>query len=284
MVKLHNAKPTAYPVNVGDNNQIKNANPRATPQPGMQPPVQQQPYAQPVYTGAPQQPMPGQSNNSYPGPGNSKKKLLLILVPVIIIVIAAVAILFSGGAKQLVNKATGIELENYTSTSFGFSIQMPKGWTPEEQNEEFTKDVSWQEPVGDLKYKSEASKHYASIRVKYELADKDYLEKAEQEYFDDIKKGIQRVTTEDTTKATTDYIPEVGAVESEEMTTVSGLKAYKVKLKITNFNGEKDQVGYEYGLFVYVDKKNQYELTLRAHESESINSKADGILTSFAKK
>ena len=85
-------------------------------------------------------------------------------------------------------------------------------------------------------------------------------------------------------KETYDYAPGVAVVESEEMTTVNGLKAYKVKIKVTNFDGYKDSVGYEYGLFVYVDKKNQYQLSLRAHESEGVNNKADNILTSFTKK
>lgn len=258
---------------------------QVTPQPGMQPPAPQQPYGQPAYTGMPQQPTPNPYNNQYPAPGNSKKKLLFILIPVMIVVVAIVAFLVLGGAKQIVNKVAGIELENYSNTNFGFSMQVPKGWTPEERNEEFSKEVSWQEPVGDVKDQSEANKHYASIRVDYELADKDYLEKSEQEYFDGIKKGFQRLASEKKEdRATSDYVPEAAAVESEEMTTVGGLKAYKVKLKVTNFDGDKDSVGYEYGLFVYVDKKNQYELSLRAHESEGINSKADSILTSFAKK
>lgn len=256
---------------------------QAAPQPGMQPPVPQQPFGQPAYTGMPQQPMQNQYNNSYPTPGNSKKKLLFILIPVVIVVIALVAFLVFGGAKQIVNKVAGIELENYSNQNFGFSIQVPKGWTPKENDEEFLKDVSFQEPVGDVKDQSEANKHYASILIIYSLADREYLEKDEQEYFDGVKKSLQRLTSEKKEKAVPEYVPESSVVETEEMTTVDGLNAYKVKLKVTNFDGVKDSVGYEYLLFVYEDKKNQYELSLRAHESEDINSKADSVLTSFAK-
>lgn len=259
---------------------------QVTPQIGMQPPAPQQPYGQPSYMGVPQQPAPNAYNNQYSAPGNSKKNLLFILIPAIIVVVAIIAFLVLGGAKQIVNKVAGIELENYSNTNFGFSMQVPKGWSAEERNEDFAKDVYWQEPAGDVKDQSEANKHYASIRVAYELADKGYLERSEQEYFDGIKRGLQQLVGErnENGGSTSDYVPEAAVVETEEMTSVNGLKAYKVKLKLTNFDGDKDGVGYEYGLFVYVDKNKQYELSLRAHESESINSKADSILTSFVKK
>jgi|GEM_PF-2162246 len=248
-------------------------------------PAQQQPYPQQTYPNTPPQAPINQYNNQYPTPKKSKKKLLLIIVPVIVAV-GIVALLLFSGAKQIVNKVAGLELENYSNSNFAFSMQVPKGWSPEERNEEFSKEVSFQEPVGDVKDQSEANKHYARIKVDYKLADKDYLEKSEQEYFDGIKKGLQRLLSDKNKENTpsSDYVPESAAVESEEMTTANGLKAYKVKLKVTNFYGEKDSIGYEYGLFVFVDKKNQYELNVRAHESESLNSKVDSILTSFAKK
>lgn len=258
-------------------------------QPNMvQPQVTQQPYAQPTYAAGPQQPLqPNQYNAQYQQlpPKKSKLKLIVIVAAVItLFIVGAVCLFLFGGGKQLVNKVSGIELENYSNTKFAFSIQAPKGWTPEEQDKEYIKEVSFKEPVGDVKDTSDANLHYASMRVNYDVAFSEYSERTEQEYFDSIKKGLQQaIKDKEGGEATEYYTPETGAIESEEATTVDGLKAYKVKIKITNYGGEKGEIGYEYGLFVFVDTKTQYEITLHAHESEAVNSKVDTILNSFTK-
>lgn len=228
--------------------------------------------------------MPNSNPYQPPGAPKSKKKLIVIIVAAVIAVGIAGFLLFGGG-KSLVNKIAGVELEPYTNTTFGFSMDVPKGWTAEEENDEYLKEVSFEEPVGDVEDQSEANQHYAWLRVTYDTADQEYQEKDEQEYFEGYKKGLQQAIAdqEEQSEPSTDYAQELATVESEEMITVNGLKAYKIKLKVTNFDGAKDSVGYEYGMFVFVDSRNQYEVSLSAHESESVNTKADDILTSFTK-
>lgn len=243
-------------------------------------------YAQTQLTPQPQamaNPYMGQQGHAVGG----KKKLLLIAIPIAVVIVAILGVLLlGGGVKELASRVSSIETESYTNTNFSFSMQVPKGWAREERNEEFLRQVTFQEPVGDVKDQSEANTHYASIRVAYDLADREFLEKTEQEYFDGIKKGLQSLLSDknnETSSGTSSYVPEKATVESEESVSVNGLKAYRVKLKVTNFSGEKDKIGYEYGLFVFVDNKNQYEVNIRAHESESINGKAELILDSFTK-
>lgn len=251
----------------------------------------QQPYNQPSYPQHPAHPgMPqpspqfGSPYQQPPVPPKNKKKLILIVAAAVVAVGIGAFLLFGGG-KTIVNKISGVELEKYTNTTFGFSMQVPKGWPAEEKNEEYYKDVSFDEPVGDVKDQSEANSNYANVHVTYNVADQEYLEQTEQKYFEGIKKGLQRAISEQETETSTDsgYEKEIGSIESEGLINVNGLNAYRVKLKITNYGGTKGEVGYTYGMFVFADNKTQYEVSVTAHESESVNAKAEAILDSFTR-
>lgn len=249
-------------------------------------PTYQNPQPQPVYhQQTPQPAAPVQTDSPYqpPTPPKNKKKLIAIVVAAVVAVGVGAFLLFGGG-KAIINKVAGVELETYTSTEFGYSMDVPKGWPAKEENGEYVKITSFEEPTGDVKDDSEANKHYAGIAVSYDTTDQEFLEKTEQEYFDTWKKALQQALASQGSQSDsgTDFAEEIGAIESEEMTTVNGLKAYKVKVKITNYNSDKDSIGYEYGMFVYVDNRNQYQINLSAHESESVNGKANDILNSFA--
>ena len=214
------------------------------------------------------------------------KKIGLIAAVVAAVLIGGFAVLkLSGKAADVVKTGSlsgGVKLSEYTSPEFGFSMKTPDGWTAEVKNEESVQNVTFAEPAGDLNDKSEASSNYARLKVEQEdSADKSFVQKEEAKYFDDLKNNLKAGLADQNTKEANSQI---GTVESEEMITIAGLNAYKVRIKISNFGFKTGATGYEYAVFVYESKTKQYEITLNAHESEEdVLGKADEIIGSFKK-
>lgn len=176
----------------------------------------------------------------------------------------------------------GINLQDYSNDKFKFSLKVPEGWETETRDTSYDTlglaTVTMAEPAGDLKDTSEANSYYAGLQISVNDSSKiTYGQKDETTYFSDIKKTIQSAITADQETGDTAY-----SVESDGMTTVNGLKAYKVKMKVTNFDYKEGETGYRYLLAVFINESLSYKVELAAHSSETaVLAKADAILESF---
>lgn len=231
-----------------------------------------QPYL-PQQANQPQQgyPNPNYYAQSPPSGFNFKK----ILVPVgVLLAVVAIAVIALVASKQFITPS--LSLENYSNDEFGFEIQKPEGWEPEVRNENFAKSVSFTEPGADLDDESEAAKYRARIEINYDADDSQLL--SEAEFFDTFKEGIRQTVDRQSENPDDD---ERISVESEEMTTVGDHKAYKLKAKISNFDGRKDANGHGIIMVVYAEKSGYYTIAVSAHESEAVVAKMDTIIESF---
>jgi hypothetical protein len=175
----------------------------------------------------------------------------------------------------------GVETETYTNEKFGFSIDSPKDWKVEVDDEEYLQMVSFIEPVGDVEDTSEASLHYALLAVQLEdSSEREYSQKTETEYFDQVKRLVKQFRADETQSENYTY-----EVLSSEETTINGNSAYKVVLKATDIREESDSKGEhkeDHWLYVFVDEKTQYLVRLTFHQSETaVSAVASNIINSF---
>ena len=178
---------------------------------------------------------------------------------------------------------SGIKLTDYNNDKFKFSIKAPEGWETTITDTSYDSlglaYIAMDEPIGDLKDKSAANTHFGSMRISVNDSSKvSYGQKDEAKYFSDVKKSIlSAVTNKSTTTDSPTY-----SVDSESAATVNGLSAYKVKMKVNNYDYQAGESGYQYELSVFVSKSLSYKVEVSAHTSETdVISKADAILDSF---
>ncbi|MCA9349256.1 hypothetical protein KC878_03925 [Candidatus Saccharibacteria bacterium] len=299
-------EPTEQPIAENNDNSASiqpgpsNQNPVPAPQPTLPPQPQvfnaqtQNTPESLANTGSPQQIMTTQQPVASPSPYPqvqpqvppmpqpampSDSRIKRYIKPIVIAVTGAMLAL---GAVLLSLKLFGgaVKLEEYTNKELNFSIMRPSGWEVDVTDEPLYKYVSFVEPIGDVKDTSDANTHYASLSISLEDNPAEYSKETETEFFDGLRKNL--VENVKRSLESSEGVTEEADIIEDEMVNINGLNAYRVKLKITNFNYVKGEIGYEYLCAIYVDDFTDYTLRLAAHESDTkVIDKVNDIFDSF---
>lgn len=276
--------------------------PEYAPAPQPAPVTPPHPYAQapapgPVPPVMPGAPVPGPLGSMPAGPEapqpnfldklKSNKKLLIkvaiiaaIAIVLIVGVVVAARFLPSNPVTNFLTGTKGVTLEDYSNSDIGISMKVPEGWTVDENTDQtYVKSVSFQEPVAELDDKSDAGKYRGIVSVNLtDYSSSEYLSMEEDKFFENakesIKAGLDAASDSDTSVKYD--------IQSEDTIDLNGNKAYKVKLKISNFGEKENEVGYMTRMSVYVSEKYQYTVMIAAHESDKgVVDQFDTILGSF---
>ena len=258
--------------------------PAPVPAPGATPP------AGPVF-GSPAPagpPTPGSKLKDFIAKLNKKALIKIgIIAGIVILLLVAVFVgarfLPSNPVTNFITGTKGINLKEYTNSDIGFSMNVPEDWIVDaDTDSEYYKSVDFKEPAADLEDDSEAAKQTATISVRQsDNSTSEYLKVDETDYFDTAKKSIKAGLDAADESDDIDF-PQKLEIISDEDTTINGLKAYVVKVKVTNYRYEEGDKGFGTFAYIYVNEDFQYAVSMGAHEADKgAIDKFDAIVKSF---
>ncbi len=207
------------------------------------------------------------------------KQLLIGFIGVMVVIGGAYLAIqnLDKNGEARVAKAS-IDFKTHVSEKFGISVKYPANWDATESDDDLTKTISFDEKI-DPNSTDEIAKLPAQILVDIQEAGKESAKFKEDEFFGSLETNLQKNLGKQQGAAED---AEFAELISKEKIKVDGFNAYKVSVKINNYEGKTGEVGHGKLLFVFVNESKQVTLLYEGHTSDdNIYENFDAIIESL---